>query len=147
MSLFVLASLVLAFSIIVIYLVTAAYKKKRPELNDAVIILIGTGGAVSATRIIGFVLTGQFSRLIAAPSDPGIWSLVPDDAGLIAIGGLALALVSIQTIFESFKKVRAPLPLLRSAYEVAEEIEEGRVQGEVLRYPSDAPSHSVAHNS
>jgi hypothetical protein len=105
MSLFILISLVLALCIILCYVVTATYKKKRPELNDAVIILLGTGGAVSAVRIIGFVLTGQFSRIIVTTSDPGIWSLVPDDAALIVIGGLALAWVSAQTIFESFNKM------------------------------------------
>jgi hypothetical protein len=115
MSVFILIGLMLALCIVAIYLGTATYRKKRPELTDAVIIFIGTGGAVSAVRIIGFVLTGQFSHIIGTPSNLGIWALVPDDATLIVVGGLALGWVSIQTILESFKKVRAPALALGGA--------------------------------
>jgi len=89
------------------YLATALYKKKRPELNDAVVVFLGAGGVVSAVRIIGAVFTGQFSQLTVSTQTKSIWTLVPDDAVQIVLGGFALAWVSIETILQSFDNIEA----------------------------------------
>ncbi len=89
------------------YLPTALYRKKRPELNDAVVVFLGAGGVVSAIRIIGAVFTGQFSQLTVGTQTKSIWALVPDDAVQIVLGGFALAWVSIETILQSFDNIEA----------------------------------------
>jgi len=105
MSPFVLAGLILAVMSVGCYLAAAFYKKKRPELNDAVVVFLGAGGVVSAVRIIGAVFTGQFSQLTVTTQAKSIWTLVPDDAVQIVLGGFALAWVSIETILQSFGNI------------------------------------------
>jgi hypothetical protein len=110
MNLFILIGLVASACLIIIYVLVAARTKRRPELNDAVIIILGTGGAVSAVRLMGVVLSGNLVDELPHVSIHTFWSLEPDDAVQVFLGALALGWVSIQTIFESFKKVQQATP-------------------------------------
>lgn len=124
MSPFTLAGLVLAGFSVCAYVTAAWHKGKRPELNDAVVVFLGAGGLVSAIRIIGAVVTGQFAKFPGRPANDSIWTLVPDDAVQIVLGGVALAWVSIQTMLQSFINIKRGI----STNPVASELVETPVQ-------------------
>jgi hypothetical protein len=105
MNVFVLTGLALATLSIIFYVLLGYYNKKVPILNDAVVIFLGVGGIVSAIRIIGAVFSGQFAELPITDGRHSVWSLVPDDAIQIVLGGVALAWVSAQTIVGGFRGV------------------------------------------
>jgi hypothetical protein len=101
-----LVGLVLALAAVVAYVVTAAYKQKKPELVGGIVVFIGAVGIPGAVRLIGFVFTDQFTNVAALSHSSSWWSLSLEDAVFLVIGGIALAWVSVQTIWESFDKVR-----------------------------------------
>jgi hypothetical protein len=104
-NLLLLTGLVIALLTVVVYVATAAKKSKRPELVDGIIVFIGAVSVLGAIRLIGFVVTGHFTKIASMQHDDGLWSLSPEDAVFVVIGGVALAWVSVQTIWESFAKI------------------------------------------
>ena len=98
--------LALGLLLVIVYLVTAAKKQKKPELGDAVGIAAGAVSIMGAVRLIGFVFTDQFVKIASSPSSDKWWSLSVADALFLVIGGLALAWVSGQAIYINFAKVR-----------------------------------------
>jgi len=83
--------LLLAVIAVAVYVVVAAQKGRAPELSCAIVVLLGVFGLQGAVRLFGIALTGQLDK-------------IAEDPGLLVIGGIALAWVSIQTIFEVFSK-------------------------------------------
>jgi hypothetical protein len=120
MSPFTLAGLVLAGFSVCAYVVLAWQRGKRPELNDVVVVFLGAGGVVSAIRIIGAVITGHFSKSPIAPANDSVWTLVPDDAAQIVLGGVALAWVSLQTILQIFITIGRTASATRVGHEAGE---------------------------
>ncbi|HKI03090.1 MAG TPA: hypothetical protein VKK31_14030 [Thermoanaerobaculia bacterium] len=105
MNLLLLAGLVIALLAVIVYVSVAAQKNKRPELVDGIVVFVGAVSVLGAIRLIGFVFTGQFAQVTSAPHNGSLWSLSSEDAVFVVIGGIALAWVSVQTIWESFTKV------------------------------------------
>lgn len=105
MNLLLLAGLVIAILAVAVYVGMAAKKNKRPELVDGIVVFIGAVSVLGAIRLIGFVVTGQFAKIASTHQNDSLWSLSSEDAVFVVIGGIALAWVSIQTIWESFAKV------------------------------------------
>jgi hypothetical protein len=73
-------------------------------------VFIGAASMSGALRLIGFVLTGPFSKLVSQRPDNSWWTLSSEDAVFIVIGGLALGWVSVQTIWDTFGKIRKAPP-------------------------------------
>jgi hypothetical protein len=87
------------------YVVTAVWKGKRPDLTDGIIVFLGAVSALGAIRLVGFALTAQFAKVVAATSGDVLWSLSPEDAVFVVIGAITLGWVSVQTIWENFAKL------------------------------------------
>lgn len=106
MSRLFIFGLALALIAVGTYVVIAIKNKKKPELADAVVVCIGIVSIIGAVRLTGFVFTKQFEVMAKASSHQGMFSLSTDDALLVMIGGIALIWVSVQTVWQSFSKVR-----------------------------------------
>jgi hypothetical protein len=101
-----LAGLIIALLAVAVYVGVAAHKNKRPELVDGIVVFVGAVSVLGAIRLIGFVFTEQFAKIASKPHDGSLWSLSSEDAVFVVIGGIALAWVSVQTIWESFAKIK-----------------------------------------
>lgn len=92
-----------------LYIGTALCRKKKPELSQAANLVFSAIGAVGAVRLIGFVFTGNFSAMVkmaaTAASVDLMWNISDEDAAFLVIGGIALAWVSIQAIWQAFAEV------------------------------------------
>ncbi len=100
-----LTGLVIALVAVGAYVATAAVKKKKPELVDGIVVFVGAVSIAGAVRLIGFVFTEQFTKIASMSHSSSWWSLSLEDAVFLVIGGIALAWVSVQTIWDSFTKV------------------------------------------
>lgn len=105
MSLFLFYSIILAIILIVGYIILGVRNKKSTTLEDIVQIFFGGLGVCTAIRLIGFVLSGQFSILVKQVKNDNIFSFSEEDAVYIVLGGIAIGWVSVQTMLGSFKKV------------------------------------------
>jgi hypothetical protein len=103
---FIFLGLISGLILVVIYLLLARRNAEKPELADAINIIFGTMGFFGSIRLMGFVFSGEFVNFLKAPHADTVWSLTDEDATLLVIGGLALAWVSIQTIIDSFSKIK-----------------------------------------
>jgi hypothetical protein len=106
MNRLLLTGLVVAILAVVVYVIAGVRNRKKPELADGIVVFIGAVSVFGAIRLIGCALTGQFAKIAPAQHDSGWWILSSEDAVFVVIGGIALAWVSIQTIWESFAKIR-----------------------------------------
>ena len=86
---------------VIAYLCTAARRRAKPDLTAATHIAVATVGTGGAVRLVGFVFFGDFVET-ARLSDHGWWSLAPEDAIFLIIGGIALAWASCQQIVAAF---------------------------------------------
>jgi hypothetical protein len=100
------AGLIVAILSVGAYVIVAVRNKNKPELADGIVVFIGAVSVFGALRLVGCALTGQFSKLASLNYDYSLWSLSSEDAVFVVIGGIALAWVSVQTMWESFAKVR-----------------------------------------
>src|SRR5581483_8039945 len=105
MNRLLLAGLVFAILTVMVYVGVAVRNRRRPELADGILVFIGAVSVFGAIRLIGFALTGQFAKIVSQSSDNSWWILSSEDAVFIVIGGLALAWVSVQTIWDTFAKL------------------------------------------
>lgn len=105
MNRFLLAGVVVAILTVSSYVATAAWKGRRPDLNDGIIVFLAAVSVPGAVRLVGFALTEQFARILAATSADVLWSLSSEDAVFVVIGGITLGWVSVQTIWENFAKL------------------------------------------
>jgi thiol:disulfide interchange protein len=106
MNRLLLVGLIMAIFAVLVYIVTAAKNSRKPELVDAIVIFVGTVSLLGAVRLMGFVFTGQFAAVTKATHSENLWSLSSEDSVLVIIGGVALAWVSVQTVIESFAKIK-----------------------------------------
>lgn len=95
----------IAVLVTVIYITIALYKKTKPDLPTAITILISTASVLGAVRLAGFAFTDQFKRVIQAQDSNSWWSLGPEDAVFLVIGGLALGWVSLQEVCRGFREL------------------------------------------
>lgn len=103
--------LCLAVVLLLAYLACAAKAKKRPDLRSAIEILVSAVSIAGAVRLSGFVFTSDFKKVTKMLAEnESWWSLSPEDGLFLFIGGLALAWVSCQQIWEGFAKLSAPVP-------------------------------------
>ena len=95
--------LLLAVLVVAVYVVVATQRRRTPELASAINVLLGVFGLQAAIRLFGFALSDQLDKFAAARSGENkMWRLSSEDAGLLVIGGIALAWVSVQTILDVF---------------------------------------------
>lgn len=89
--------------VLVVYLATAAFKRKKPELGAGINILACAIGTAGAVRLIVVVLTEKLEDMAAATPLAGQYvSLSAEDAGIIIMGAIALTWTCCQTICEKF---------------------------------------------
>lgn len=99
-------SIISGLILIAIYTALGIFNKKSmPLLEDIIQVFLGAVGLFGAIRLMGLVLSGQFSILVRQTTKNSILSFSEEDVVLIMIGGLAVAWVSLQTIIASYKKV------------------------------------------
>jgi hypothetical protein len=103
-------ALLLAIAGVAVYLTVAVKCKKKPDLAVAVNIMFTTVGTAGGIRLIGFVFTPQFTRLSKEFSEAAWWSLSPEDATFIFVGGLSLIWISCQTIVQIFRDLISTNP-------------------------------------
>jgi hypothetical protein len=101
-----LTGLVIGIVAVVAYATFAASRRKKAELVNGIVVFVGAVSIAGAVRLIGFVFTEQFAKIAATSHSTTWWSLSLEDAVFLVIGGIALAWVSVQTIWESFAKVK-----------------------------------------
>lgn len=106
MNQLLVAGLVGALLTFVSYLVIAVRRKKQPQLVDAIIIFLGCSGLPGAARLIGFPFTDQFTTLTTVNNHSSLWALSSEDSAFLIIGGIALGWVCVQTVIESFSKLK-----------------------------------------
>jgi len=123
MNRLLLAGLVFAILTVMVYVGVAVRNRRRPELADGILVFIGAVSVFGAIRLIGFALTGQFAKIVSQSSDNSWWILSSEDAVFIVIGGLALAWVSVQTIWDTFAKLSKATPLQAANDSVAHDEE------------------------
>ncbi|MGB4069421.1 MAG: hypothetical protein WBK08_15450 [Nitrospira sp.] len=98
--------LVGALLVFFIYLGFAASQKKQPQLVDGIIVFLGCSGLPGAARLIGFPFTDQFTTLTRVDNHGSLWALSAEDSAFLIIGGIALGWVCVQTVIESFSKLK-----------------------------------------
>jgi hypothetical protein len=103
-----LFGLLLGLVIVVVYLLYAAARRRAPSLSSAANIAINSVGLAGSIRLIGCVLTEEFSAAATKFNAASWWSLSAEDAVFVAIGGLALGWVSIQGIWGGFAALVKP---------------------------------------
>lgn len=89
----------------VVYVVVAACKRKKPDLGTAVNLLFTTVGATGAVRLLGFVFTDQFAAMARTVPSASVWGLSAEDAVFIMAGALALGWISCSAIWQGFAKL------------------------------------------
>jgi hypothetical protein len=99
-------SIISGLILILIYTILGIFNKKSmPSLEDIIQVFLGAVGFFGAIRLMGLVLSGQFSTLLKQTTKNSVLSFSEEDVVLIMIGGLAVAWVSLQTIIASYKKI------------------------------------------
>ena len=93
--------LVLGGLVVAIYLGVGLTKNRSQlKLTAAINVLISTVSLSGAVRLTGFAFTNQLHDMKLV--DGTIWSISSEDKVILLAGGLALAWVSVQMIWEQF---------------------------------------------
>jgi hypothetical protein len=102
--LLVALGLISAVFSVISYACYAVRIKKKPDLATGLHIALAAAAIPAAVRLIGFPFTSDFHKLTAA-ADTSWWSVSGEDGLFIVLGGIAIAWVSVQIIWDGFEKL------------------------------------------
>ena len=106
MSFLVYIGLALALTALFAYLGTAySKKKKQPSIDGAIEIIISAVGVTGALKLLGFIFTDNFVKLTSSTTPKALFTLSSEDWLFFVLGAIALAWVSIQSIYRRFAEV------------------------------------------
>lgn len=96
----------IALLVVAAYFALAARRNKKVDLATVVNIFISTIAVQGGIRLVAFALSDQFRKAILSINVDSIWSLTPEDGVFVAVGGLALIWIALQSILQSFVNLR-----------------------------------------
>lgn len=107
MSSYLFAGLIVAVVLIVAYVVQASRKKRVADISKGLEIGLSTIGCTGGVKILVFVLTGEFSKLIKLGETSSLVTLKlsEEDNVFLFIGGIALIWINAQIVLRQFKEL------------------------------------------
>ena len=87
------------------YVILAKWRGHTPQFGDAAPIFLAVSTLLGAVRLVGFLNSAQFERMIkAAPQDP-VWNFGYGDATFVVFGALALIWTTYAGVHKIFAKL------------------------------------------
>lgn len=105
MSRLTLAGLLFGVLGVVGYVCFAYRCRAKPDLARATNIFISFVSLAATVRLLGFALSGEFADSLKAQPQGNSWSVSADDTLFIVLGSLALAWVSVQTVWAYYDEL------------------------------------------
>ena len=90
------------------YLIAALKFKAKPTLESMIHIFLSALSAIGAVRIFGFVVGGNYTKILTNAANAGIFALSGDDAVSLVIASVSLAWVSIKLLCRPFQELSTP---------------------------------------
>jgi len=99
---FLLWGLVFGAACMGIYVLLSVLQKKTPILAHGLELLLSGSGLFGGVKICWLVFSGELSKLIEAKPPGLLTSISPEDVMYFAVGGIALAWLSLETMVKRF---------------------------------------------